>query len=47
MNNNGILDNWGAKNLGLGLGYIGAPYNAANSVNNLIHPAAPPIPTRT
>ena len=40
VNNNGLLDNWGAKNLGLGLGYIGAPYNAANSVNNLIHPAA-------
>jgi Tfp pilus assembly protein PilX len=41
VNNNGLLDNWGGGNLGLGLGYIGAPYNAGNSVNNLIrNPAA-------
>jgi Tfp pilus assembly protein PilX len=37
VNNNGILDNWGGGNLGLGLGYIPtATYAAANSVNNLI-----------
>jgi hypothetical protein len=40
VNNNGILDNWGAGNLGLGLGYIGAPYNPGTSVNNLIRTAA-------
>jgi len=40
VNNNGLLDNWGGGNLGLGLGYIGAPYNAGNSVNNLIRNAA-------
>ena len=37
VNNNGILDNWGGGNLGLGLGYIPtSTYAAANSVNNLI-----------
>ena len=40
VNNNGVLDNWGAGNLGLGLGYIGAAYTPANSVNNLIRNAA-------
>ncbi|MGA8491267.1 MAG: hypothetical protein WB711_12645 [Terriglobales bacterium] len=41
VNNNGVLDNWGAGNLGLGLGYIPATtYSAANSVNNLIRNAA-------
>jgi len=40
VNNNGILDNWGGGNLGLGLGYVGAPYTAATSVNNLIRNAA-------
>jgi hypothetical protein len=40
VNNNGVLDNWGAGNLGLGLGYVGAPYTAAGSVNNLILNAA-------
>ncbi len=39
VNNNGVLDNWGAANLGLGLGYIGAAYNGANSVNSLIRNA--------
>jgi hypothetical protein len=39
-NNNGLLDNWGAMNLGLGLGYVGAPYNGANSVNSLIRNGA-------
>jgi len=36
VNNNGVLDNFGAGNLGLGFGYIGAAYNAANSVNSRI-----------
>ena len=40
MNNNGVLDNWGAGNLGLGLGYVGAAYTAAGSVNSLIRNAA-------
>jgi hypothetical protein len=40
VNNNGVLDNFGAGNLGLGLGYVGALYNAATSVNSLIRNAA-------
>jgi len=40
VNNNGVLDNWGAGNLGLGQGYVGALYNAARSVNNLIRTSA-------
>ncbi len=37
VNNNGFLDNWGAANLGLGLGYgTLASYNLANSVNRQI-----------
>ena len=43
VNNNGVLDNWGAANLGLGLGYVPIPagplYPAANSVNSLIRNA--------
>jgi hypothetical protein len=39
VNNNLALDNWGAKNMGLGLGYLGVAYNAANSVNSLIRNA--------
>ena len=44
VNNNGILDNWGAGNLGLGLGYVGVPYTAAGSVNSLIRNAATGFP---
>jgi type II secretory pathway pseudopilin PulG len=44
VNNNGVLDNWGAGNLGLGLGYVpipaGAAYPPATSVNSLIRNAA-------
>ena len=40
VNNNGVLDNWGAGNLGLGLGYVGGAYTAAGSVNSLIRNAA-------
>ena len=40
VNNNGVLDNWGGGNLGLGLGYVGAPYTAGTSVNSLIRNAA-------
>jgi len=49
-NLNGFLDNFGAKNLGLGLGYVPTPsnapataYNAATSVNSLVN-TAPPDP---
>ncbi|HEX8810422.1 MAG TPA: hypothetical protein VF742_00390, partial [Terracidiphilus sp.] len=46
VNNNGVLDNWGAGNMGLGLGYVGALYTAATSVNSLIRnaPAGSPDP---
>jgi hypothetical protein len=40
VNNNGVLDNWGAANLGLGLGYVGVNYSPATSVNSLIRNAA-------
>lgn len=40
VNNNGVLDNWGTGNLGLGLGYVGALYSAGTSVNALIRNAA-------
>jgi hypothetical protein len=40
VNNNGLLDNFGAGNIGLGLGYVGALYNGATSVNSLIRNAA-------
>lgn len=44
-NLNGKLDNFGAQNLGLGLGYVGAVYTAAGSVNALVNPAGnPPDP---
>jgi len=36
VNNNKALDNFGAGNLGLGLGYIGAAYTPANSVNRKV-----------
>jgi len=41
-NNNGVLDNFGAGNLGLGLGYVGVAYTTPN-VNRLVmaNPAAP------
>ncbi|HEY7352368.1 MAG TPA: hypothetical protein VH596_06325 [Terriglobales bacterium] len=39
-NLNGIVDNFGAKNLGLGLGYIGGAYIAGNSVNKTINASA-------
>ena len=47
VNNNGALDNWGAGNLGLGLGYVPRlAYTAAKSVNSLIATLpAPPIRT--
>jgi len=44
VNNNGVLDNWGAGNLGLGLGYVGALYNPVTSVNSLIRNAPSPDP---
>jgi type II secretory pathway pseudopilin PulG len=44
VNNNGLLDNWGAGNLGLGLGYVpipaGVAYPPATSVNSLVRNAA-------
>jgi len=54
VNNNGKLDNFGAANLGLGLGYIPTPanaagtaYTAAKSVNSLISAGANPNPYLT
>jgi hypothetical protein len=41
VNVNGKLDNFGAGNMGLGLGYIGAQYTNAGSVNQTIMNAAP------
>jgi len=43
-NLNGVLDNFGAQNLGLGLGYVGAAYTNTNSVNYLVNNPAPPDP---
>jgi len=40
VNNNGLLDNFGGGNIGLGLGYVGALYNGATGVNSLIRNAA-------
>jgi hypothetical protein len=40
VNNNGALDNFGGGNLGLGLGYVGAPYTGPTSVNSLVRNAA-------
>jgi len=48
VNNNGVLDNFGAGNLGLGFGYIGAAYNNANSVNSkILNAGAAPDPYMT
>jgi Tfp pilus assembly protein PilX len=54
VNENGLLDNFGAANLGLGLGYIPAPvasagnpqpnYAAGSSVNSLVMAPANPDP---
>jgi hypothetical protein len=50
VNNNGLLDNFGSPNLGLGMGYVpvqstipGNPYTAAQQVNKLVNaiPTAP------
>jgi len=44
-NLNGTLENFGAENLGLGLGYIGGAYVAGNSVNRkVINAAGAPDP---
>jgi type II secretory pathway pseudopilin PulG len=40
VNNNGLLDNFGGGNIGLGLGYVGALYTGATSINSLIRNAA-------
>lgn len=54
VNNNGVLDNFGAQNLGLGLGYIpwnqsnppnGTPFTVADQVTNLVNAGGnPPDP---
>ncbi len=45
VNLNGKLDNFGAQNLGLGLGYLSNNYNAAFSVNHsIINAATAPNP---
>jgi hypothetical protein len=41
-NLNGKLDNFGPDNLGLGLGYVGAAYNAADQVNRLVNASGTP-----
>jgi len=46
-NLNNRLDNFGAGNLGLGLGYVGGNYNLATSVNRLVINAASPDPYLT
>lgn len=56
-NNNGKLDNWGAQNLGIGLGYIpwnqtnppagGTAYVFNNNVNTLVNSTAAPDPYLT
>ncbi len=56
-NNNGVLDNWGTVNLGLGLGYIpwnqtnpptgGTAYNSKLNVNSLVASTAVPDPYLT
>jgi hypothetical protein len=53
-NLNGKLDNWGAANLGLGLGYNAAlpvaavtGYTAANNINKVVNSAANPDPYMT
>ncbi|HUK48051.1 MAG TPA: hypothetical protein VLW06_10685 [Terriglobales bacterium] len=46
-NLNGRLDNFGAQNLGLGLGYVGTPlYSSSKSVNKLVN-TTPPNPYLT
>lgn len=57
VNNNGALDNWGAANLGLGLGYIpwnqgnppagGTAYVAKDNVNSLVNASVAPDPYLT
>ena len=44
VNLNNALDNFGAQNLGLGLGYVGAAYTATQGVNYLVNNPAPPDP---
>ena len=53
-NLNGFLDNWGAANLGLGLGYNlaqpqapGTAYTAANNINEVVNSPANPDPYMT
>lgn len=41
-NLNGKLDNFGPGNLGLGMGYVGAAYVAADQVNNLVNASGTP-----
>jgi hypothetical protein len=57
VNNNGVLDNWGSQNLGIGLGYIpwnqnnppagGTAYPAKDNVNTLVNASAAPDPYLT
>lgn len=57
VNNNGVLDNWGSQNLGLGLGYIpwnqsnppagGSAYLAKDNVNTMVNASAAPDPYLT
>ena len=47
VNNNLRLDNFGAANLGLGLGYVGAAYTTGNNVNRRVMAGANPDPYLT
>ena len=47
VNNNQVLDNFGAANLGLGLGYVGGLYTTANNVNRRVMAGAVPNPYLT
>jgi hypothetical protein len=57
VNNNGVLDNWGAANLGLGLGFVpwnqsnppagGTAYSSKTNVNYLVNQTTAPDPYLT
>jgi len=47
VNENGLLDNFGGGNLGLGFGYIGGNYSSSKSVNALINSKSDPWLTTT
>jgi len=44
VNEDGVLENFGGQNIGLGLGYIGAAYSTSNNVNRKILATGTPNP---